>query len=292
MRNVSKLIILDAGWGMRTPGRHCLKEIDQAETREWFLNNRIVDKIEQILTVEYDCRVLRVGDTTGSRNISVRKRIRAANSVKGDVYISVHHDRIGMNMRQAEKRGQQIKKNVQKIENNDQRESGTKIIYFSAKEKEKAQCLYEEIVSRTELPAVKTKGSIYGSNPKTYKKALMPVFLIENGYMDHPRDVPVILKESHARKTARGVVAFLEKEFGVLKKSKSDPVYDTSNFYYPKYTGRNVNIAAALSGLGISANFQAIRKIAAANGISCYLGTYEQNVRLYNLLRAGILKMY
>ena len=120
----------------------------------------------------------------------------------------------------------------------------------------------------------------------------MPVFLIENGYMDHPRDVPVILKESHARKTARGVVAFLEKEFGVLKKSKSDPVYDTSNFYYPKYTGRNVNIAAALSGFGISANFQAIRKMAAANGISCYLGTYEQNVRLYNLLRAGILKMY
>ena len=91
MRYVSKIIILDAGCGMKTPGRHCIKEIDSSETREWFLNNRILDKVEQILTVEYDCKVLRVGDLSGARQISVRKKIKAANLVKGDAYILLRH---------------------------------------------------------------------------------------------------------------------------------------------------------------------------------------------------------
>lgn len=269
VKSVSKLIILDAGCGMRTPGRHCLKEIDQNETREWFLNNRIIDKIEQILTVEYDCQVLRVGDLTGARNISVKKRIKAANAVKGDVYISLRH-------------GKKKKKETE--------ESGTKVTYFSVREEKKAICLYEELVSHTGLK--NERGKVRACNRNcNYKKAYMPFFVVENGFMDHPKDVPIILKESHARKTARGIVAFLEKEYGVLKKSKSDPVYDTSNFYYPKYTGRNVNLAAALSGMGISANFKSIRKIAAANQISCYMGTYGQNMQIYNLFRAGILKM-
>lgn len=280
---MSKIIILDAGCGMKTPGRHCIKEIDSSETREWFLNNRILDKVEQILTVEYDCKVLRVGDLSGARQISVRKKIKAANLVKGDAYILLRHGK-------KEKKGQES--------------YGTKVTCFSPEETERAKSLFEEIIIRTELTGAKDPVKLYGENTKGgkgnvkfcvkhrfYKQATMPVYLVENGYMDHPKEIPIILKESHARKTARGIVAFLEKEFGVMKKSKSDPVYDTSNFYYPKYTGRNINIAAALSSLGISANFKAVRKIAAANGISYYVGSYEQNVQLYNLLRAGILKM-
>ncbi len=266
---MSKIIILDAGCGMRTPGRHCLKEIDSTETREWFLNNRIMDKVEQILMVEYDCKVLRVGDITGERNIPRGRRIKAANAVKGDVYISLRH-------RKKHKKEKEVK--------------GTNVTYFSVGEEERAKSLYQEIITRTEL-AGKKNGVKFCSRNRCYEKAAMPVYLVENGFMDHARDVPIILKENHARKTARGIVAFLEKEYGVLKKSKSDPVYDTSNFYYPKYTGRNINLAAALSGMGISANFKSIRKIAAANGISFYMDLYGQNVQIYNLLRAGILKM-
>ena len=38
-------IALNAGHGMSTPGKRCLKSIDTNETRENFLNRRICDKI-------------------------------------------------------------------------------------------------------------------------------------------------------------------------------------------------------------------------------------------------------
>ena len=42
-------IVLDAGHGRNTPGKRCLKSLDPAETREWVLNARICDKVEQLL---------------------------------------------------------------------------------------------------------------------------------------------------------------------------------------------------------------------------------------------------
>lgn len=266
---MSKIVVLDAECGMKSPGRHCIKELDEGETREWFLNNRILDKIEQILTIEYDCRVLRVGDITGAKVISRRKRIKAANAVKADVYISLRHGR-------ARK---------------EQCNYGTRIMFYpvNSNQVNQAQKLYGEIVSRTGL--IGGEAVLECRKYSSFRKAFMPIFLVENGFMDSSRDVPILLKESHVRKTARGIISFLEKEFGVLKKSKSNPVYDTSNFYYPKYTGRNVTLAAALSSQGIPSNYKFCKKIAAANGLSFYRNTYAQNMQLYNLLRAGILKI-
>ena len=40
-----KVIALDAGHGMGTAGKRCLKSIDPNQTREWFLNDRIADMV-------------------------------------------------------------------------------------------------------------------------------------------------------------------------------------------------------------------------------------------------------
>lgn len=85
-----KIIALDAGHGMRTAGKRCLKSLDPNQTREWYLNDRIMDKVEAALQA-YDCTVLRVDDTTGAKDISLSARVKAANTAKADIYISMHH---------------------------------------------------------------------------------------------------------------------------------------------------------------------------------------------------------
>jgi len=42
-------LALTAGHYYYTAGKRCLKTIDPKETREWWLNDRVVDKIEKLL---------------------------------------------------------------------------------------------------------------------------------------------------------------------------------------------------------------------------------------------------
>ena len=42
-------IALDAGHGLYTAGKRCLKSIDPNETREWSLNSRIAEKVTEKL---------------------------------------------------------------------------------------------------------------------------------------------------------------------------------------------------------------------------------------------------
>ena len=42
-------IALSAGHGKNTAGKRCKKSLDPNETREWVLNNRIADKVENLL---------------------------------------------------------------------------------------------------------------------------------------------------------------------------------------------------------------------------------------------------
>ena len=46
-------IAIDAGHGINTKGKRCLKSIDSKETREWWLNDRIADRLQKKLA-EYN----------------------------------------------------------------------------------------------------------------------------------------------------------------------------------------------------------------------------------------------
>ena len=58
--------------------------------------------------------------------------------------------------------------------------------------------------------------------------------------------------------------------------------------YYPAYKG-SLPLVAALDTLGIDSSFAFRKKIAQANGMTGYRGTYDQNIKLLNLLKAGKL---
>ncbi len=192
-----KIIALDAGHGLYTAGKEItLKGYEK--TKEWYLNDRISDRVEELLA-DYECQVIRVGDTTGKKDISLSQRVKTANDMGAEVYISVHHN-AGIGGGNG---------------------GGTVVYYYSGSSarKEQAQNLYDAIVSRTKLVGNRSQKVIkYGFY--VIKNTKMPAFLIENGFMDSTTDVPIILSAEHAEKTAQGILAFLVKEYSLKKKEK------------------------------------------------------------------------
>lgn len=265
---VSKVIALDAGHGCNTAGKRCMKSLDPDQTREWYLNDRIMDKVETMLK-DYDCTVLRVGDTTGKKDISLAARVKAANEANAAVYVSMHHN-AGLYGRSG---------------------GGTVVFYYSsnAARPKQAQRLYNQIVNRTGLVGNRSQ-KVIKKGFYVIKNTNMPAFLVENGFMDSPTDVPVILSQEHAEKTARGVVAFLVEEFCLELKKPQNVSATQSCLYYPAYTGGKTTLSVALKSLGIDHSYDFRKQIAAANDISNYRGTAAQNTKIYNLLVAGLLK--
>lgn len=282
-----KIIALDAGHGMKTAGKRCLKSLDPNQTREWYLNDRIMDKVEAMLAA-YDCRVIRVGDTTGAKDVSLASRVKTANSAGADIYISMHHN-AGLSGRSG---------------------GGTVVFYSSSKPERgvQAQKLYEAIVSRTGLKGNRSQ-KVVKKGFYVIKNTKMPAFLVENGFMDSPMDVPFILSEQHAQKTAEGVVAFIVATLQLKSTAGTggsaaaggaagnastggtgSGKQPASGTYYPAYTGKKTTLAAALTSLGITSTYAFRKQIAAANEIRGYMGTASQNTEMYNLLVAGLLK--
>lgn len=197
---VNKLIIaIDAGHGLGTAGKRTMKTIDANETREWWLNNRIADRLE-VMLASYDCKIIRVDDTTGAKDISLANRVKAANNGNADVYISIHHN-AGANGGTA---------------------GGTEVYYYSSKAERKTQAtaLYNALINQTGLKGNRAtpvqKRAFY-----VVKNTKMPAFLIENGYMDSKVDTPIILTSGHAEKTALAILRFLIEQFGLKQNAEA-----------------------------------------------------------------------
>ena len=76
------------------------------------------------------------------------------------------------------------------------------------------------------------------------------------------------------------------------KKTTSSKKAETSYYTYKTKKGLNTNksIVDALKAIGVDSSMGNRKKIAKANGISNYTGTYKQNVQLLGKLKSGKLK--
>lgn len=186
-------IAINAGHYKKTAGKRCLKKLDVNQTREWTLNDRIADKLEDLLR-SYDCEVLRIDDTTGLIDTSLSKRCKKANEWGADIYISIHHN-AGVNGGSG---------------------GGTVVFYYSSnpERKTQAQALYNAVVARTGLIGNRAN-KVVKKGFYELKHTRMCSMLLENGFMDSSSDVPRILTEDHADKTARGLLDFIVKEFNL-----------------------------------------------------------------------------
>lgn len=195
-------LALTAGHYLGTPGKRCLKSIDPNETREWWLNDRIADKIQKLLSEYKDIEILRTDDTTGHKSIELEDRVKAANTWGADFYLSVHHN-AGINGGSGGGIMNYIYKNA------------------SSASAEWAKDLYDELVALTGLKGNRSE-PIQKANLYETKYTNAPAVLMELGFMDSRTDVPVILTEEYATRCAQACVNVIVKR-AKLQKNASKP---------------------------------------------------------------------
>lgn len=193
-------IALGGGHGFFTSGKRCLKSIDPNETREWFLNDRICDYIEDNLKAYEGYELLRLDDSDdGADDIALASRVNRANEWKADFYLSIHHN-AGVNGG-----------------------NGGGIVAITHPQSSKTSVewrddLYEELIKETGLRGnrahPKTTSNLY-----VLRCTKMPAVLLELGFMDSVVDVPVILTDEYAQKCAKAITEVLVKRGGLTKKA-------------------------------------------------------------------------
>lgn len=191
-------IALTAGHYMGTYGKRCMKSLDPKETREWWLNDRIADKVEKLLKNYTGWELIRTDDTTGQKDISLSARTNAANNFKADFYLSIHHN-AGVN---GGKGGGIVA-----------------IVYPQASAESLAwqKDLYNELIAATGLKGNRST-PLAKQNLHEVRETNMPAVLLELGFMDSATDVPVILTEKFADQCAEAIVKVLVRRGGLVAK--------------------------------------------------------------------------
>lgn len=195
-------IALNAGHGFYTAGKRCLKILDPNETREWSLNSRIAKLVETKLKAYTGYELLRLDDIAGKTDIPLITRTNNANKWKADFYLSIHHN--------AGVKGG----------------SGggiISIVYTSASAKaiEWQKALYDNLIKHTGLKGNRST-PLPKQNLHEVRESNMPAVLLELGFMDSAKDVPVILSDEYADKCATAIVEVLAEKGG-LKKVTATP---------------------------------------------------------------------
>lgn len=192
-------LALSAGHYLYTAGKRCSKSLDPNETREWWLNDRIADRIETLLKDYSSIEVLRLDDTTGKKDVSLKARSDAANKWGADFYLAVHHN-AGINGGTGG--------GITAYAYNG---SVSQVTLQWQKE------LYNELIKLTGLKGNRSNGCPR-ANLHECREPKAPAVLLELGFMDSKTDVPIILTQDFAYKCAQACVNIIVKRAGLTKK--------------------------------------------------------------------------
>lgn len=192
-------LALVAGHYLGTSGKRCPKKLDPNETREWWLNDRIADKIEAILA-DYDgIEILRIDDTTGKKDIPLAERTATANAWNADFYLSIHHNAANAIF-----------------------SGGGIAAYVYTKPSDKSvewrDALYEAAIKHTGLKGNRATPLATANHYETRTTA-MPAVLMECGFMNSTVDCPIILTEKFADDLAKAFTEVIIKKAGLKKKA-------------------------------------------------------------------------
>lgn len=196
-------IAIDAGHGLHTPGRRCLKQFDANETREWTLNARVVEEVSRHLT-RCGVEVVRLDDPTGKQDVSLSARSAKANREHCDFCVSIHHN-AGINGGYG---------------------GGTVVYVYEGKHSAKSDVLQKNVYDGL-IGAVGKFGNrsdpLAVKNLHMVRETRMPSVLVEVGFMDSLKDVPLITDPAWAAKAAMGIAKGICQTAGVRWVDKTAP---------------------------------------------------------------------
>ncbi len=194
-------LALNAGHGKNTLGKRCMSKLDKNQTREWYLNSRICEKIE-LLLLEYEgYDLIRLDDPTGSKDITLKNRTNSANRFGADFYLSIHHN-AGIKGGSG---------------------GGLETYIYTKAEKETKDwqsALYKSLINHTNLKGNRADGT-RSANFHECRESKMPCVLIECGFMDSKTDVPIILTDEFACAVAKACVEVIANKANLKKKSQA-----------------------------------------------------------------------
>lgn len=190
-------IALSAGHGKNTAGKRCMKKLDGNETREWTLNSRIAEKVEDLLLGYTGWELLRLDDRTGAQDVPLKTRSKSANNWGADFYLAIHHN-AGVNGG----KGGGIVAYVYKKPTSEE----------LAWQKE----LYTALIDHTGLSGNRST-PMGKANFHEVREPDAASVLLELGFMDSKTDVPIILTEEYADQCAAAIVEVLARKGGLTK---------------------------------------------------------------------------
>ena len=175
---------IDAGHYLYKEGKRCSVELDPKQTREWVLNDRVADALAVCLK-SAGHTVYRVDDENGDSEVSLEKRVYAANFLNVDAFISVHHN-AGINNGSG----------------------GGTVVYTAkncdARSTQLQKAIYKHAINRANLKGNRANGTP-SNDFYVLKHSNMCSVLIECGFMDSKTDIKYILDPEWSKKMALGI---------------------------------------------------------------------------------------
>lgn len=203
---MSKLIGLDAGHGLNTPGKRTPDGI-----HEWELNDKVRDKVVQFLK-DYDVKFVFTDNDEGYTDESLAYRVKKYIDAGVDAFVSIHHNAFN---------GQW--NDVTGVEVYVDRNATQEDIKL-------AEAIYKNLPNYTGL---RGRG-IKRENWYVINQNKIPAVLVEGGFMDSNIDYKVITsetgQEAYARAVAEGLIEY-------LKLTKKDNLSPKPSPKEPDYTG-------------------------------------------------------
>lgn len=179
--NGRKLVVLDAGHGAKDSGA-----VGVTGKYEKNFNLAIVLKAAELLKKEngIDVVLTRSDDTF----LELKDRAAMANSLKADLFVSVHANSSGSSAA-----------------------SGTETYYQRASSKALANVMHKYLVQATGLS---DRGVRYG-NFHVIRETTMPAVLLEAGYLSNKKDESLLFTESLQNKVAEAMVKGIKEYLGL-----------------------------------------------------------------------------
>jgi N-acetylmuramoyl-L-alanine amidase len=200
-------VALNAGHYLGTPGKCCPKSLDPKMTKEWVLNNRIVTKMQSILSVYEEINVLRVDDPMGLESQSFSHKRTKVNEFNADFFLGVHHNAAGKEF------------------------DGGGIVAFCTVNPSEESISWRDELYKESVTATGLKGNratpLVERDLKELQGLNCPAVLMECGFMDSRVDCLIILTEEFADKMAKALVAVILRKAGIkeiiIEEPKEEP---------------------------------------------------------------------
>lgn len=178
--NGKKLVVIDAGHGGSDPGA---SSITKKNEKTFTLS--VVLKVQELLKNEpgFDFILTRSDDTYPS----LADRVKLANSVNADIFISVHGNSATPTA------------------------TGSETYYTRTDSIELAKVMHKYLVEATGLPDRKVRQK----SLHVTRETKMPAVLLEVGYLSNKNDEPLMYDEAFQERVAEGIVAGIKEYLGL-----------------------------------------------------------------------------